>query len=222
MRNADFYKMSKLAAAALCASTLVACGGGGGSDGSATSEEEARLRRTSSTTSSTPTSTTTTTTSTPTSTTTTTTTTSTTTTATPGVAPAMTTDTVWPPAFNPALYTQDGCSAPLQGKHATYNVGPNQQYTELTQVPWLSLVAGDVVNIYYRATPYATLIGLRAQGTADQPVTINGVTDASCNRPVLTAVNAVPAADSKAANFGADIHIIFLKYGLPLTACGRS
>lgn len=187
--------MSKLAAAALCASTLVACGGGGGSDGSATAEEEARLRRTSSTTSSTPT--TTTTTSTPTST--------TTTTTTPGVAPAMTTDTVWPPAFNPALYTQDGCSAPLQGKHATYNVGPNQQYTELTQVPWLSLVAGDVVNIYYRATPYATLIGLRAQGTADQPVTINGVTDASCNRPVLTAVNAVPAADSKAANFGADI-----------------
>lgn len=117
----------------------------------------------------------------------------------------MSEDTVWPPAFNPALYSQNGCSTALTGKHATYNVGPNEQYKELTDVPWLRLVAGDVVNIFYRATPYATLIGLRAQGTADAPVTINGVTDSACNRPVLTGVNAVQAADAKAANFGSDI-----------------
>jgi hypothetical protein len=117
----------------------------------------------------------------------------------------MSADTVWPPAFNPAVYSQDGCSTPLQGRHATYNVGPDQQYKELTDVPWLSLVAGDVVNIYYRDTPYATLVGLRGKGTADKPITINGVTDATCRRPVITGVDAVQATDSKNANFGSDI-----------------
>jgi hypothetical protein len=117
----------------------------------------------------------------------------------------MSADAVWPPAFDPAKFSQSGCSVALQGKHATYNVGPDQTYKELTDVPWLSLVAGDVVNIYYRSTPYATLVGLRGRGTADMPITINGVTDAACNRPVITGVNAVQAADAKAANFGSDI-----------------
>jgi hypothetical protein len=117
----------------------------------------------------------------------------------------MPADTVWPPAFDPSLYSKDGCSTALTGRHATYNVGPTQTYKELTDVPWLSLVAGDVVNIHYRATPYATLVGLRGRGTSDQPITINGVTDASCRRPVVTGVDAVQAADAKAAGFGSDI-----------------
>ncbi|HTP39034.1 MAG TPA: putative Ig domain-containing protein [Steroidobacteraceae bacterium] len=94
------------------------------------------------------------------------------------------------------------CSSALTGSHATYNVGPGQTYTELTNVPWLSLVAGDVVNIYYRATPYKTWIGLKAQGTAAKPVVINGVTDASCNRPVIDgSTGAVYAADRATSGF---------------------
>ncbi|RZI86269.1 MAG: hypothetical protein EOP38_01785 [Rubrivivax sp.] len=91
------------------------------------------------------------------------------------------------------------------GSHATYNVGPGQQYTELTNVPWLSLQAGDVVNIHYRSTPYKTKFGLRAQGTPTAPVYINGVTDASCNRPTISGDGAVTATDATQGGFGPDI-----------------
>lgn len=50
-------------------------------------------------------------------------------------------------------------------------------------VPWATLIAGDVVNIY--PGTYVTKIGLRAQGTATDHVVINGVTDASGVRPII-------------------------------------
>jgi hypothetical protein len=90
------------------------------------------------------------------------------------------------------------CSSALTGTHATYNVGPGKTYAELTDVPWLALQAGDVVNIHYRATPYRTYVALKAQGTAANPVIINGVTDsptAPCNRPEISGSGAVYAAD---------------------------
>lgn len=71
----------------------------------------------------------------------------------------------------------------LTGSHNTYNVGPSQTYTEPDNVPWGSLQAGDVVNIYYRSTAYKWKLCLRAKGTATNPVIINGVTDKSGNRP---------------------------------------
>jgi hypothetical protein len=91
----------------------------------------------------------------------------------------------------------------MSGSHATYNVGPGKTYTTLTAVPWLSLQPGDVVNIFYQAAPYATKIGIEAVGTAAQPIVINGVTDANCNRPIITGANAVPSTDSIAAGFWA-------------------
>jgi hypothetical protein len=91
----------------------------------------------------------------------------------------------------------------MTGSHATYNVGPGRTYTTLTTVPWMSLQPGDVVNIYYQAAPYATKLGLQAVGTAAQPIIINGVTDANCNRPVITGANAVESTDSIAAGFWA-------------------
>jgi hypothetical protein len=87
------------------------------------------------------------------------------------------------------------------GGSTTYSVGPGQPYASLTAVPWLSLQAGDVVNIFYQPTPYATVIAITAIGTAAKPVIINGVTDASCNRPILTGANAVIAADAVATNY---------------------
>jgi len=91
----------------------------------------------------------------------------------------------------------------MTGSHATYNAGPGKTYATLTAVPWLSLAPGDVVNIFYQATPYATKIGIQAVGTAAQPIVINGVTDANCNRPIITGENAVDSTDSLAANFWA-------------------
>lgn len=55
----------------------------------------------------------------------------------------------------------------------------------MNEVPWATLLAGDVINIYYKSTPYKVKFGLRAQGTEENPVVVNGVTDASGNRPVI-------------------------------------
>lgn len=219
-----FFALSQVAASVLCLSMLTACGGGGGGDDPTSASAQAqgissddglseaeRLRRRTSTTSSTPTAPTTTTPTTDTTTTTPTPTTptseSTTTlpTTTPPLAPAMSSDVTWPPAYSGAVYTAAGCSTALRGSNRTFDVGPDKAYKELTDVPWLSLTAGDVVNIYHRDTPYKTWFGLRAIGTAAAPVTINGVTNASCVRPVISGDGAVPAADAKAANFGSDI-----------------
>ena len=190
------------------------------------SEEERLRRRTASTGTTSPTTTTTTTTPTTTTSTTTTTTTGTTTTTpttttttttptsegtttlpttTAALAPAMSSDVNWPPAYSGAVYTTNGCSSALRGSNRTFDVGPDKTYKELTDVPWLSLTAGDVVNIYHRDTPYKTWFGLRAIGTPAAPVTINGVTNASCVRPIISGDGAVPATDAKAANFGSDI-----------------
>ncbi len=106
---------------------------------------------------------------------------------------------VWPP---PALANdKSDCAAALVGKGTTFNVGPGQKYAELTQVPWLSLQPGDVVNVFHRSTPYRTKFGLHAQGTVSAPVVINGVTDANCNRPEINAQNAVTADDAVQAKF---------------------
>lgn len=67
----------------------------------------------------------------------------------------------------------------------TFDVGPGKTYTEVNDIPWSSLTAGDVVNIFWRSTPYKTKFGLCAQGTANAPIIINGVTDSNGNRPVI-------------------------------------
>lgn len=115
--------------------------------------------------------------------------------ASPSQAPAD-----WPPP--PKLSPETACAPRLSGSHATYDVGPGKPFTDLKDVPWLDLQAGDVVNIHYRPEPYRTLIGLRAQGTAEEPVIINGVTNDSCQRPALSGENADYARDARRANFG--------------------
>jgi hypothetical protein len=69
----------------------------------------------------------------------------------------------------------------------------------MTAMPWLSLQAGDVVNIY--PGTYATKVALSAQGTASAPVIINGVTDSNCNRPVVNGDGAVTATDAISQGF---------------------
>jgi len=92
-------------------------------------------------------------------------------------------------------------AVPLKGSHATYNIGPGHKYTDLTSFPWLNLVAGDVVNIYYSPTPYATKFALRGSGTAAAPIVINGVADAQGRLPEITGKNAVTAKDAIAQKY---------------------
>lgn len=134
-----------------------------------------------------------------------------------GVAGAPKADVTadWPPPVKPTPPT--ACAGRLTGSHATYDVGPGQKLAELTDVPWLDLQAGDVVNIHYRPEPYRTKFGLRAQGTADAPVIINGVTSETCLRPVISGDKAVTARDARMAQFGKVIEDagIILIYKLP-------
>lgn len=72
----------------------------------------------------------------------------------------------------------------------TFNVGPGQTYEDVGSVPWYSLSAGDVVNIFHKSTPYVAKFGLFAQGTANAPIIINGVTDSNGNRPIISGAGA--------------------------------
>ncbi|MDB6106333.1 MAG: sheath polysaccharide-degrading, partial [Gammaproteobacteria bacterium] len=90
------------------------------------------------------------------------------------------------------------CTTAMVGSHLTYDVGPGKAYAELDTVPFGALVAGDVVNIYARPAAYKAKIGLRAQGTAADPVVINGVSDSACNKPVLDFSGATTASGSNA------------------------
>ena len=78
------------------------------------------------------------------------------------------------------------------GSGTRYDIGGGNNYgSELSDVPWQSLKPGDVVNIYYRATPYRHKILLSEQGTPANPIVINGVTNSSGIRPTISAQNAV-------------------------------
>ena len=58
---------------------------------------------------------------------------------------------------------------------AVFEVGPGKPYTNIRDVPWENIAAGDTVNIYYRATPYNDKFDVTVEGTATQPVVIHGV-----------------------------------------------
>jgi len=55
-------------------------------------------------------------------------------------------------------------------------------------------VAGDIVQIHWRSTPYAAKIFLRAQGTAENPVIVRGIPNAGGDLPILTAKDAITDA----------------------------
>jgi hypothetical protein len=82
----------------------------------------------------------------------------------------------------------------IKGSARTFNVSNE---TEMLAVPWATLGAGDVVNVQYSPIPYKVKIGLRAKGTAANPVVINGVTDANGRRPVFDFTGAKTAPSTQ-------------------------
>lgn len=107
--------------------------------------------------------------------------------------------TLWPPAVSEPL--SGSCSSAIEGRQRTFHVGPGKQFEELNEVPWLSLGAGDVVNIHHRQQPYRTKFGLRSRGTMEAPIVINGVTSASCERPEISGRDATTASDAAKERF---------------------
>lgn len=88
-----------------------------------------------------------------------------------------------------ALQPFSACEA--SGLGTDHRVGPGQTYTELEQVPWESLRAGDTVRIFHRAEPYRGKFMLAAQGTAAAPVRVCGVRSAAGERPTINGSGAV-------------------------------
>lgn len=80
-------------------------------------------------------------------------------------------------------------TAPLGA--VTYSVGPGQTYADIGDAPLESLAAGDILEIHWRAAPYAEKFVICAQGTAASPIIVRGIPDGSGNLPVLTGNNAV-------------------------------
>jgi len=68
----------------------------------------------------------------------------------------------------------------------TYEVGPGKKLSSVGDVPWEKLGKGDRVLIHARPQPYREHIVLSAIGTADAPVRVCGVPDASGKLPVLS------------------------------------
>lgn len=76
----------------------------------------------------------------------------------------------------------------------TYDVGPGQPLTDINDVPWHTLSAGDTVRIHYRSTPYRSKWVLCRQGTLASPITVSGVADGSGNLPVINGSGATTPA----------------------------
>ncbi len=71
------------------------------------------------------------------------------------------------------------------------SVGPDKSYTEIQDVPWESLAAGDIVEIHWRPTPYLSKWVIARSGTTTQPITVRGIKNASGDRPIVSGNNAI-------------------------------
>ncbi|TVP93929.1 MAG: polysaccharide-degrading enzyme [Planctomycetaceae bacterium] len=80
---------------------------------------------------------------------------------------------------------------PTTAPAADYRVGPAQPLSEVEEVPWESLRPGDRVLIHARPEPYRSKWVLTRRGTADAPITITGIPDATGRLPVIDGRNAV-------------------------------
>jgi hypothetical protein len=101
----------------------------------------------------------------------------------------------------PTAILPDPVTVPRLGTR-TWHIGPNptsyppvNSYTfhgsNLADVPWNQLQAGDVVNVYYRATPYFEKPVIAGQGTQALPIVLWGVTDEFGRRPIIDGTDAV-------------------------------
>ena len=75
-----------------------------------------------------------------------------------------------------------------------YHVGPGQSLSAIADVDWTALQAGDNVFIHWRSTPYREKWVINVQGTAQNPISIIGVSGPNGDQPVIDGENAVTVA----------------------------
>ncbi|RJP77258.1 MAG: hypothetical protein C4522_16015 [Desulfobacteraceae bacterium] len=92
------------------------------------------------------------------------------------------------------VFNSNNFSSACSGSGDCYEVTSDASFDA---VPWLSLGPGDTVRIHYRSEPYRKRIGLRAQGTSDQPVRIIGVKGPNGELPHLLGENATTPSNLK-------------------------
>ncbi len=73
---------------------------------------------------------------------------------------------------------------------AVYEVGPGQDYSTPSEVPWESIGPGTLVRIHRRDTPYADKWVIAVEATADAPVVVLGVPEGGL-LPEITGEDAV-------------------------------
>ncbi len=75
-----------------------------------------------------------------------------------------------------------------------YHVGPGQALASISDVPWVSLAAGDRVFIHWRNTSYKEKWVINRQGTANNRIEIIGVNGPNDQQPVIDGDGAITAA----------------------------
>jgi len=76
-------------------------------------------------------------------------------------------------------------AVPVAAGATTFEVGPGKTFANIGDVPLESLVAGDTVLVYYRATPYREKLVIGGSGTQGAPIKISGVLGPNGERPIL-------------------------------------
>lgn len=79
-------------------------------------------------------------------------------------------------------------SPPAQA--ASYVVGPGQPYPEIGDVPWESLAPGDSVRIHAREADYHEKWVICRQGTAADPIVVQGIPAGDGSLPVINGIDA--------------------------------
>ncbi|MEM7185642.1 MAG: T9SS type A sorting domain-containing protein [Bacteroidota bacterium] len=74
---------------------------------------------------------------------------------------------------------------------ADYHVGPGQPLATIAEVPWDALSAGDKIYIHWRSNPYFEKWVINAQGTAQNPIEIIGVSGPNGEKPIIDGNGAV-------------------------------
>ena len=88
-----------------------------------------------------------------------------------------------------AIYPSRSACGASEGK--VFEVGPGKAYPTLKDVPWLTLIPCDQVNIYYSSTPYNDIVYLSSRGLANKWITIRGIPGPNGELPILDGTNAV-------------------------------
>lgn len=83
--------------------------------------------------------------------------------------------------YVPTAPSQSACG----NEGATYEVGPGQTYTKLSQVPWLTLLPCDTVNIHWQPEHYKEIVFLTNRGAAHKFIRITGIPGPNGELPVI-------------------------------------